>query len=321
MINTLRITSVLAVLGAGALLVFVVVFGVRSDEQTEAFLATASIRENFETAADSKPKPGENRVSPLVEQAEKFAQYLNPPKRNVAAAQKPSKPGDIVRPMPTTTPKFKVIGTSYFQGNPEISQAFIDEPGSGRRWVRQSSKVGHLVIEQVKDGLVVVRSNEETYEIPVEQNPEAAPSKSLPAVPTPRGATSQSRAAMPTSGRTYSATVPLGRTRALPEQSGNTEKDAKLQELARKLIDVQKNGSSRDESSALTQDEKTARTLELINKYRAAQRSARVSPKEAKKLGDLGKASQDTDSEPNQAIPARKAGKIEGGPAEPNVLR
>lgn len=320
MINTLRITSVLAVLLAGVLFVFVVVFGVRSDEQTNTFLATDGVREKFEKASDSKAKPGQDKASPLVQQAEAFALYLNPPKPSVAATAKQPKAGGILPPLPGITPKFKVFATSYFKDNPEMSLALIDEPGSGRRWVRQSSNVGHLLIEQVRDGLVVVKSNEETYEVAIEQNPEAAPAKPLPAASTPRGAPSRSRTTPAMPARASSATVPVGRSRSLAEQPGNAGRDAKLHELAKQLIDVQKNGASEDESPALTQDEKTARTLELINKYRAAQRSARVSPKEAKKLGDLGQTMEDAGPEPNQALPTAGEGKIEADPAEPNGL-
>ncbi|MHC4508309.1 MAG: hypothetical protein ACYTAO_05030 [Planctomycetota bacterium] len=316
----MRITSVLAVMLAGVLFVFPVVFGVRSDERTNAFLATRGVREKFETATDSKAKPSEDRASPLVQQAEAFALYLNPPKPNVAAALKKPKAAGMLPAMPATTPKFKVFATSYLENNPEMSLALIDEPGSGRRWVRQSSNVGHLVIEQVRDGLVVVKSNEETFEVAIEQNPETSPAKPIPAVSTPRSAPTRSISALPTSARTSSRAVPVGRSRSLPEQRGNTEKDAKLQELAKQLIDVQKNGASENDNSGLTQDEKTARTLELIRQYRAAQRSARVSPKEAKKLGDLGQTLEDAGPEPNQALPATGEGKVEAGPTEPNGL-
>ncbi|UCC98316.1 MAG: hypothetical protein JSW66_00180 [Phycisphaerales bacterium] len=317
----MRITSVLAVLLAGVLFVFPVVFGVRSDERTNTFLASPGVREKFEKAADSKAKPSEDRASPLLQQAEAFALYLNPPKTNVSAARKQPKAAGILPAMPVTTPKFKVFATSYFEDNPEMSLALIDEPGRGRHWVRQSSAVGHLVIEQVRDGLVVVRSNEETFEVAIEQNPETAPAKPIPAVSTPKGAPSRSRPTLPTSTRASAATIPAGRSRSLPEQPGNTERDAKLQELARQLIDVQKNSASEKSGSGLSQDEKTTRTLELISQYRAAQRSARVSPKEAKKLGDLGQTLEDAGPEPNQALPAAGEGKVEAGPIEPNRSR
>jgi hypothetical protein len=50
-----------------------------------------------------------------------------------------------------------------------MSLALIDEPGKGLRWVRPSSKVGHLIIEQVKDGIVVVRDGQNSFEIVAER--------------------------------------------------------------------------------------------------------------------------------------------------------
>ena len=320
MINTLRITSVIAVILAGVLFVFPVVFGSRSDELINEFLGSPGAREKFEKATSSKAQNNEERASPLVQQAEAFALYLNPPKSSFAAAVKPEKGAGLLPKLPATTPRFKVFVTIYFQNNPEMSQALIDEPGRGRHWVRQSGTVGHLIIDQVKDGIVVVKSNEETYEVLLEQIPQAAaatPASPVSTIPAPRDVPSRSRTALSASAKTPSGTTPVAT--ALPQQPGNTEKDAKLQELARQLIDVQKNSTSDSGAAGLSDAEKTARTLDLITKYRATQRSVRVSPKEAKDLGDLGKELEPTQGEQNTPVPAIDEGKIESGPpADPN---
>ncbi len=318
MINTLRITGVIAVILAGVLFVFPVVFGVRSDEFINEFLGSPGAREKFEKAASSKAQNTQERASPLVQQAEAFALYLNPPKSGMAAGPKEPKAIGLVPNMPSVGPRFKVFGTSYCQNNPELSLALIDEPGRGRRWVRQSSTVGHLVIDQVKDGIVVVKSNEETYELPVEQIPAPAaakPTSPASTVPSPRDVPSRTRTALSAAAKTPSGTTPAART--LPEQPASTEKDAKLQELARQLIDVQRNSASG--GAGLTDEEKKARTYDLIAQYRAAQRSVRVSPQEAKELGDLGKEMEQTKGEPNAPAAAADDGKIEAGPpADPN---
>lgn len=304
---------------AGVLFVFPVVFGVRNDESINKFLDSPGVRERFEAAAGTKTQKSEDRASPLVQQAEAFALYLNPPKSTFVQAVKSEK-GTLQSKMPVTSPKFKVFGTSYCQETPELSLALIDEPGRGRRWVRQSSTVGHLIIEQVKDGVVVVKSNEETYEVPVEEAPAtAAAAPATPALPTPA-----SREAVAIRGRTLpsaAVTTPAPATpltRPFSQQTETPGKDAKLQELARQLIDVQKNSAS-GSGADLTSEEKTARTLELITQYRAAQRSVRVSPKEAKELGDLGKELEQAQAEPNAARAAADEGKIEAGPADPNT--
>ncbi len=172
MIKTLRITTVVAVILMGIFFVFSVVFGIRDDERIKRFLDSPGVIKKIENSADSKARISENRASPLVQQADKFALYLNP-KSKSKKAQPVSRPTSVARKL-AVTPKIKVFGTSYCVNNPEMSLALIDEPGKGWHWVRQSSKVGHLQIEQIKNGLVVVKSSNETFELAVEPSPETS---------------------------------------------------------------------------------------------------------------------------------------------------
>ena len=320
MINTLRITGVIAVLLAGVLFVFPVVFGVRSDQKVNEFLGSPGARERFEKAADNKAQNKEDRTSPLVQQAEAFALYLNPSKPASGAGPKSEKTAGLLPP-PGVSPKFKVFATTYFPDNPEMSRALIDEPGRGRHWVNQSNAVGHLVIAQVKDGIVVVKNNGETYEVAVEKNP--APAAATPAsaavsmVPTSRDAASRSRAVPPAAANMPPLTTPAV-AGVIPQPPASPERDAKLQELARQLIDVQRKSASSSSGAALSDAEKTARAQELIAKYREAQRSVRVSPKEAKELGALGEESQQTQGEPNAPAATTGDSKIEAGSSDPN---
>ncbi len=316
MINTLRITSVIAVILAGVFFVFPVVFGVRSDQQVNEFIASPGVREKFEQAADSKSKGGENRASPLVQQAEAFALYLNPPKAKAPTSSLGPKSASIIRSMPTTTPKFTVYGTSYCQGNPELSLVWIHEPGKGRHWVRQSSKVGHLTIEEVKDGLVVVKSGEETFELTVEQTPEAPADRAITPVSAQIPSQSPLRSTLAASSKTSSGAARVLRATAPPR--ANTENEAKLEELARKLIDVQRDSQANKTGLALSNEEKTARTLELISQYKSARRPTRVSVREAEELGELAPTLEDTQAEPNFAVPATGEDDVESEPIDPN---
>ena len=287
MIKTLRITSVVAAILAGVFFVFPVVYGVRSDESVDEFLSLPSVREKFEDVADSKAKTGESRVSPLVEQAEAFALYLNPLKTTV---QKTSiGPKTTISSRVSVTPKFKVFGTSYCAGNPELSQALIDEPGRGRHWVRQSGKVGHLLIEQVKDGLIVVKSSDKTFEIPVEQKPETGIFNRSSPVSTKTGSLSRARPSLPSSGKiTAGITRPISTPRKLGKSGDNEEK---MGELVNRLKDLQRDSMSDKTASGLSSEERSARIAELISKFK----STRVSAEEAKK------------------------GKVEVNPPEPNT--
>jgi hypothetical protein len=168
MIKTLRITSIIAVVLAVVFFVFPAVFGVRGDKQIEQFLNSAGAIEEFREAKGDKVEDERHEISPLVKQAEAFALYLNPPpkpKPEPSVSEGKSEP----RPVGPVTAKFKLVGTSRYALHPELSLALIDEPGKGLYWVRQFSKVGHLIIEQVKDGLVVVRDGKSTFELVAER--------------------------------------------------------------------------------------------------------------------------------------------------------
>jgi hypothetical protein len=294
MIKTLRITSFVAAILAGIFFVFPVVYGVRSDERVDEFLKLPSIREKFENVADNKAKAGESPVPPLVEQAEAFALYLNPLKPPVEKASIGPKTTNIASKLPVT-PKFKVFATSYCAGYPELSQALIDEPGRDRRWVRQSSKVGHLLIEQVKDGVIVVKSSDNTFEIPVEEKPETNLLNKGSPVSTQTGSQSRARSSLPYSGRTAA-----GVSRAIntpPQLQRNEDKDQKMGELVNRLKDLQKSSKSDKTTSELDSEERTARIEELISKFK----STRVGAEEAKKLGNLGEELKGIDKDPNQS--------------------
>ncbi|MDD5064769.1 MAG: hypothetical protein PHQ35_08450 [Phycisphaerae bacterium] len=168
MIKTLRITSIIAVVLAVFLFVLPAAFGFRGDKQTEQFLKSAGVIEKFKEARGDKIEDGRREISPLVKQAEAFALYLNPPpkpKPTPSTTEAKRQP----RPAGPVAAKFRLIGTSRHVLQPELSLALIDEPGKGLYWVRQSSQIGHLVVEQIKDGLIVVRDGKNTFELVAER--------------------------------------------------------------------------------------------------------------------------------------------------------
>jgi hypothetical protein len=291
MIKTLRITSVVAAILAGVFFVFPVIYGVRSDERVDEFLKLPSVREKFENVADNKSKASGSRVSPLVEQAEAFALYLNPLKPTIQKTAKGAKTTSISSRV-SVTPKFKVFGTIYCAGNPELSQALIDEPGRERRWVRQSGKVGHLLIEQVKDGLVVVKSSNKTFEIPVEEKPETSILNRSSPISKKTGSLSRARPSLPSSGKiTPGITRPISTPRK-PGISGDNKE--KMGELVNKLKDLQRESKSDKTASGLSSEERSARIAELISKFK----STRVSAEEANKgKVEVNPPEQDTSAE------------------------
>lgn len=164
MIKTLRITSIIAVVLAAVFFVFPAAFGVRGDKQIEQFLNSAGVIEKFKETKGDKMGEDKREISPLVKQAEAFALYLNPPPKPKSEPSASVGKSEL-RPVGPVSAKFKLVGTSRHVLQPELSLALVDEPGKGLYWVRQSSKVGHLIIEQIRDGVVVVRDGQNTFEL------------------------------------------------------------------------------------------------------------------------------------------------------------
>jgi hypothetical protein len=230
-------------------------------------LNTAGAIEEFtEAKAKGKQLRKESQISPLVKQAEAFALYLNPPKPEPSRQPVSHQAGDAPRPQ-SVSPKFKLIGTSFYALHPDLSLALIDEPGEGFRWVRQSSEVGHLVIEQIKDGSIVIRDGQKTNEL-VPERPEKI---SLV--------------------KETSADVNVGDSKAQQVGSGKSKTSA----------------SGRADSSVTPRKRRQIRTEEMKEQVPLSEgiipelEAMRISAEEAERLDRLGKELNDVQQEPNQA--------------------
>ena len=172
-IKALNIATVLAIVLAVVFLVLTGVYGFRSDWQVEEFLAAKGVIERFNKAQGSRGTDESGQTSPLVKQAQAFGLYLNPPARVVNNIHhRPAVPRATTESRPAmVSAKFKLVGTSFYAAHPDLSLALIDEPGKGLHWIRQSSQVGHLLVDQIKDGLVVVKDGVRTFELVAERPP------------------------------------------------------------------------------------------------------------------------------------------------------
>jgi hypothetical protein len=82
---------------------------------------------------------------------------------------------------------------------------------------------------------------------------------------------------------------------SLKQEPDEEERDARAKALIEKLRTLQKDTVS-DKSNGVDDKDKAARIERLISQYQ----STRISPEEAKKLGDLGKTLKDAKSDPNR---------------------
>ncbi|MHC4122217.1 MAG: hypothetical protein ACYSSI_01485 [Planctomycetota bacterium] len=168
MVKTLRITGIFAAIFVVVLLAVPVVFGMGGDKKSGESITGISVIEKFRKNKNAQKSSKTGQDSPLVIEATKFALYLNPPpkpepvKKSVVSAQ----PTISTKRKPeVVSAKFNLVGTSFFASHPEKSLALIDIPAKGLRWVRQSSEVGHLLIDQVKDGVIVVKDGQSSFEL------------------------------------------------------------------------------------------------------------------------------------------------------------
>ena len=320
MIKTLRITGFVTAILAGICLIFLVVLSAWGDKRIEDLSKIPGVIEEFTKVRGSKTKVNQSQVSPLVVQAQMFARYLNPPQK-----PKPRKSVDInvvvpLEPKTAVSAKFRVVLTSYSEENPQMSRALIDEPGKGLRWVMQSSMVGHLQIEQIKDGVVVAQGGQETFEVSVEA---AAPGMSLvegsAPVSTGTSSPSGSRRPLPTPvGRTLPPIPVSGsritppRTPGRPTQPRMSDSEAAEMGTLMERLKGMRSSSKTDKGGSGSDSAEGDELLEFI---KTLARGSRISDEESKKLGDLGKELKDQD--PNRA----KSGgskKIESRPPSPN---
>ncbi len=279
MVKTLRITTITAALLAAGFLIFPAVSGARGDKAIEEFLKSPGAIEKFQRARGDQVE-GEGQISPLVKQARAFALYLNPP-----APKRPAIRPSRVQPAPrpkVTSAKFKLLGTSFYALHPDLSLALIDEAGKGIRWVRRSGRVGHLVIDQIKDGLVVVKDGPRTFKVAVVERP-----KKVNLIKSSTLDKTDAKAALQPGWQGVTA----GQMSAEESAESRAEKTAALEELIRELRAARADVES---EQAETEEEENGR--DALAKFIE---SIRIDAEEAKKLNTLGKKLQNGGAEPN----------------------
>jgi len=158
---------------ASAQLIFMAVAALNSVSYAEQLnlkeiLSRPGVAEQMQASYSGKSTYDGQQDTPLVVQAKKFALRINPPPPP-EPVQRPATENRPVRPKAEVSASFKLLGTSYHFGDAAQSWALIDEVGKGMHWVKQGGKVGHLNIEKVGDGSVLINDNGRRYEIVAER--------------------------------------------------------------------------------------------------------------------------------------------------------
>ena len=166
MSRILRIASLLAVVTSFIGVIYLVFFASLANPQIEEFLNKPGVIEKFRKLAD-KAGDREEQISPLVKQANALALRLDPPPPLVKKRPKTTprqKKSDIPRPTRSTA-KFRLVATCRYEQDSQKSLALLEMPTKGLKWYRQGDEVGHLIIEQIKDGSIIYKDGQTPTEI------------------------------------------------------------------------------------------------------------------------------------------------------------
>ena len=170
MLKTLRITSLIALIAAVCGVGAIGVVGLRGDSEIQAFLDKPGVVDNAKGEKADKVDPKEVE-SPLVVQSRLFALRIDPPppppppKPPVEQRPEPTevvkreppkpKPPVIPRPPAQVNAKFTLLATVLCEASPTRSMALLQQTGGKQEWFRQGESVGHLDVQEVRNGSVV----------------------------------------------------------------------------------------------------------------------------------------------------------------------
>jgi hypothetical protein len=145
-----RATSICLLIGLAAWgMIFARRLGLRPQPQMTSFLSSPTAMERLvEQGRADKANEKEEAKSPLVVQAEAFAQYLNPPEPPRRTPPLPKTRATRAETAPVATasapPKLRLAGISYHRSKPAESKALVWEAGGDQHWVAQGADPAEL---------------------------------------------------------------------------------------------------------------------------------------------------------------------------------
>jgi len=171
MVRILHILAFCVLLAAGVVLGLAGSLWWRGDPALDGIRHGPSALEVFQQMGRGTADRSTGR-SPLVAQAEAFALHLNPPRPpQPRAAGLPERPP--LRPLAPGA-SFRLRGTTYYPNQPDRSLALVAETGApegAERWVREGSRLGHFVVQEIRRGALVYRDGASLREMTLEPGP------------------------------------------------------------------------------------------------------------------------------------------------------
>ena len=170
MIKLLYILSICALIASGLLFFSCCNNLVANSKKVQSYQAL-DIIEQFKADGNYIKKAGNQKINPLINEAQGFAVYLNPPEQprpqEVSIPVFIPKPVVIAQKPADVTTKFNLIATSVNLLRPKESLALISEPGKGSHWARLGEHLGHFVLESVKHKTIIVRNGDIVHQLTI----------------------------------------------------------------------------------------------------------------------------------------------------------
>ena len=141
-----------------------------------------SVVERFQTLGNLQGDKGRDSEPPLVKQATAYALYLVPPAPKVRTTAGNTRITPTVQRPAGMQPKFRLLSTSYCRSSPDLSWALVSEPGKGDHWVKKDARLGHYIVDSVKDGSIVYRDGSRLHEVKIPEKQTVQLAKINPAV-------------------------------------------------------------------------------------------------------------------------------------------
>ena len=155
-------------------LFFLGIAGLKPDKKIQAILNKESAIAKFRKLKLDELNQDKDKESTLVTEAKAFALRIDPPPppkppepKKKPVAEKPNiptprQPARLPNPpKKVKTSKFSLVATCRYENVPDKSLALLNIVSEGNKWVRQGETVGHLTVQEVKDGSIVLYQDEE----------------------------------------------------------------------------------------------------------------------------------------------------------------
>ncbi len=171
MVKVLYVVSILCLVGASLLFGFSGMQwmqGAPPDEREPWIPVTERLR-----ARQSPNGHDKAASSPLLEEAETLARYLDPPKPPPrqetslpTVGPAPVSAPAVPRP-PSPAPQFRILAISYYRSNPEKSLAMIWDATKGGYWIKKGDRLGHFIVERIEKEAILYRDGDQLRQMAV----------------------------------------------------------------------------------------------------------------------------------------------------------